>query len=235
MSDAPSVTFLMGCTGCGKGAVGRALAESIGAEIISVDSMKVFRHLDIGTAKPSAEARRRVPHHLIDVVEPWEDFSVASFLDLAEAAIADAARRGCPILAVGGTALYIKALSEGMFDGPAADPELRSKLMDRAQREGLGVLHAELSAVDAQAGERIHPNDLRRIVRALEVFELTGQPISTLQTQWDQQRTVRPCAWIGLRRDREDQNRRTNARVKRMMELGLVEEVTRLLDLSQPL
>lgn len=229
------ITFLLGCTGCGKGAVGRELAKRVGAEIISVDSMKVYRRMDVGTAKPGADAREEVPHHLIDVVEPWEEFSVASFVQLAEQAIEDITRRGRPVLAVGGTALYIKGLSEGLFEGPSASPEVRRHLDERARCEGTPALHLELSRIDPEAARRIHPNDLRRIVRALEVHELTGKPISELQTQWDRQRTKHPCTFIGLRRSREDQNHRTNLRVKRMIERGLVEEVRSLLALERPL
>jgi len=229
------ITFLIGCTGCGKGAVGRELARRIGAEIISVDSMKVYRRMDIATAKPTPAVQRGVRHHLLDVIEPWEEFSVGRFVQLAEDAVADIASRGRPILAVGGTALYIKALSEGLFEGPSADPQIRDLLHRRADSKGVAALHQELRRVDPEAAGRIHPNDLRRIVRALEVHRITGTPISELQTQWDRQRTRHPCSLIGLRREREDQNRRTNARVKRMIERGLVEEVRSLLSLPQPL
>ncbi len=230
-----TITFILGCTGSGKGSLGRTLAGEIGAEIISVDSMKVFRRMDIGTAKPSAAARAAVPHHLIDVVEPSEDYSVAEFVRASEQAIADIAGRGKPVLCVGGTALYIKALSEGLFEGPSADEAVRARLAAQADAEGAPALHAELQRVDPAAAERIHPNDLRRIVRALEVYELTGTPITELQTQWDRQRTVYDCTFIGLRRSREDQSRRTNRRVHQMVEMGLVGEVERLLAEDRPL
>ena len=232
---APRITFLIGCTGCGKGAVARELARRIGAEIISVDSMKVYRRMDIGTAKPTPAMQREVRYHLLDVIEPWEEFSVGRFVQLADDAVADIASRGRPILAVGGTALYIKALSEGLFEGPSADPQIRDRLSRRADTEGVAALHEELRGVDPEAAGRIHPNDLRRIVRALEVHQITGTPISELQTQWDRQRTKHPCSLIGLRREREDQNRQTNARIKRMIDGGLVEEVRSLLSLPQPL
>ncbi|MCP4592268.1 MAG: tRNA (adenosine(37)-N6)-dimethylallyltransferase MiaA [bacterium] len=223
------VTFIFGCTGCGKGGLGRALAERLEGEIVSVDSMKVYRRMDIGTAKPSAEDRARIPHHLIDVAEPAEEFSVGRFVELADAAIRDIHARGRPVLAVGGTALYLKALSEGLFDGPSADEEIRARLKAQADVVGNAGLHAELRAVDPVAAERIHPNDLRRIVRALEVYELVGQPISALQTQWDAQRRQYDCGFVGLRRDLEDQNHRTNQRVRTMLSSGLVDEVRSLL------
>lgn len=228
------ITFIMGCTASGKGALGRALAERINAEIISVDSMKVYRRMDIGTAKPTAAALTAVPHHLIDVAEPSEDFSVAQFVSAAESAIADITARNRHVLCVGGTALYIKALSEGLFDGPSADDTIRERLKARAELDGPPALHADLAKVDPEAAERIHPNDLRRIVRALEVHEITGQPITALQTQWDRQRTKHNCTYIGLRRELEDQNRRTNLRVHRMIDLGLVDEVRSLLAEDPP-
>jgi tRNA dimethylallyltransferase len=229
------ITFILGCTGSGKGSLGRELARRTGGEIISVDSMKVFRRMDIGTAKPSPEQRREIPHHLIDMVEPSEDFSVARFVKLAEAAIAEIDGRGRPIFAVGGTPLYIKSLSEGLFEGPSADPDIRARLRQEARESGQSALHERLARIDPPAAARIHPNDLRRIVRALEVYELTGRPISALQTQWDRERQQYDCTLIGLRRTLEDQNHRTNARVKRMIEAGLVEEVQSLLAEDRPL
>jgi len=231
----PAITFILGCTGCGKGAVGLALARRIPAEIISVDSMKIFRRMDIGTAKPSAAHRAEIPHHLIDVVEPSQEFSVAQFVRAAEQVIAEISARRRHVLCVGGTALYIKALSEGLFEGPSADPAIRARLKARADREGVPALHGELAGVDPRAAERIHPNDLRRIVRALEVHEITGQPISALQVQWDRERTVYDSTFIGLRRTVEDQSRRNNLRVHRMVERGLVEEVRGLLAEEPPL
>jgi tRNA dimethylallyltransferase len=229
------LTFIMGCTGCGKGALGLAMARWLDAEIVSIDSMKIYRRMDIGTAKPSQAVQAEVPHHLIDVVEPSEEFSVAQFAQQAEAAIADIHARGRPILCVGGTALYIKALVEGLFEGPSADEDVRNRLRRRAAAVGNAALHAELRRTDPEAADRIHPNDLRRIVRAMEVFELTGEPISRLQTQWGRSRTQYDCRFIALRREREDQSRRTNARVRRMIEQGLVNEVRALLAEPRPL
>jgi len=223
-----SVVFILGCTASGKSAVGLALARRIGGQILSVDSMKVYRRMDIGTAKPSAEARAAVPHHGIDLVEPSESFSVAEYVRHADAAIDAIHAAGATALAVGGTSLYIRALSEGLFEGPSADPELRAALGRRAETEGLDALHRELATVDPAAAERIHPNDRRRIVRALEVHALTGTPISDLQRQWDLERRY-DAVFVGLRRDRTDQNRRINRRVKRMMEAGLRGEVAALL------
>lgn len=225
------VIALLGCTASGKSTVALALAERLGAEIVSVDSMKIYRGMDLGTAKPSADARARVPHHLIDVADPAESFSAARFVELADAAVAGIHARGRPVVAVGGTVMYFKFFYEGMFAGPSADPELRARIRARAESEGVEALHAELAAIDPAAASRIHRNDLRRIERALEVFQLTGLPISRLQQQWDANQIRRPeWDWrlIGLRREREAANRRINARVKRMVAEGLVDEARRL-------
>lgn len=222
--------FILGCTACGKGAVGRELARQLGAEIISVDSMKVYREMDIGTAKPSPAIRAEIAHHCIDMADPVESYSVAQFVEHADAAVAEIRSRGRIPLAVGGTSLYIKALSKGLFEGPSADEQLRVELRERAGREGLDTLHAELSAVDPAAAERIHPNDERRIIRALEVHRLTGTPISQLQTQWESQGLRYDCVFIGLRRKKERQSRRINARAKKMMDMGLPDEVADLLE-----
>jgi tRNA dimethylallyltransferase len=231
----PRLVFIVGCTASGKGSLGRELARRTGAEIISIDSMKVYRGMDVGTAKPSAEVRREVPHHLVDVVDPWEEFSVARFIELADGAIADIHRRGRAILVVGGTPLYIKALSEGLFEGPGADRQVRERLEATATERGAAALHESLRGVDPKAAGRIHPNDLRRIVRALEVHELTGRPISDLQAQWDRDRKKYECVFFGIRREKEDLHRRINERVRKMISHGLVDEVRHLLALPRPL
>ncbi len=232
---AAPLTFILGCTGSGKGALGRELALRTSGEIVSIDSMKVYRRMDIGTAKPSPEVRRRIPHYLIDIVEPSEEFSVAEYVKHAERAIDDIQTRNRPVFVVGGTPLYVKALSEGLFEGPGADPTVRARLLAKAGSEGRTALYEQLHRVDPVAAQRIHPNDLRRLVRALEVHELTGQPISSLQAQWDRERTKYDCRLIGLRREREDQARRINERVRRMIAEGLVDEVQSLLAEPKPL
>jgi len=221
--------FILGCTASGKGGVGRALAGAVGGEIVSVDSMKIYRRMDIGTGKPSAEARAAMAHHCVDLVEPSESFSVAQYVEAADAAVAAIHARGAVPLAVGGTSLYIKALSEGLFEGPPADAEVRAELKAQAQRDGLAALHGELGRIDGEAASRIHPNDERRIVRALEVYRTTGTPISELQKQWDSGRRRYECTFLGLRRGREDLHRRINTRAKRMVDMGLREEVASLL------
>jgi tRNA dimethylallyltransferase len=223
--------YILGCTGCGKGAVGRALAKRIGGQVLSVDSMKVYRRMDIGTAKPSAEAQADVRHHGLDLVEPSEAFSVAQYVQHARQAIAAIRAAGAIPLAVGGTSLYIKAMTEGLFEGPPVEAELRQALRERAGREGSRTLHAELARVDPPAAAKIHPNDEKRILRALEVYRQTGRPITEMQTQWREEggRADPDAVLVGLRRDKADQSGRINRRVKRMVEMGLREEVEALL------
>jgi tRNA dimethylallyltransferase len=228
---AQRVTAILGCTASGKSALGLELAERLGGEVVSIDSMAIYRGLDIGTAKPTPEQRARIPHHLIDVLDPWESFDAARFVRLADRAVEEIHARGRPVIAVGGTLMYFKFFYEGLFAGPSADPQIRAEIRARAAREGVEALHAELAVVDPQAAARIHRHDLRRIERALEVYRLTGRPISALQQQWDRQNLRRPdWQWrlIGLRRGREECNRRINERVKAMVAAGLVEEARRL-------
>jgi len=223
------VHFILGCTASGKGSVGRELAKRVGGQIVSVDSMKIYRRMDIGTAKPTAAQRADVPHHCIDIVEPGSGFSVAQFVEHADRAIESISAAGAPVLCVGGTSLYIKALSEGLFTAPPGDIAVRAELKARAADEGLEALHAELAGVDPAAAERIHHNDERRIVRALEVHRVTGKAISDLQRQWDSGQRRYDCVFIGLQRDKADQSARINARVKRMIAAGLADEVAALL------
>ena len=227
--------LILGVTASGKGTVAFDLAQKIDAEIISIDSMKVYRRMDIGTAKPSARRRNRVRYHLIDVVEPYESFSVDGFCALAHKAIGQARASYKPVVAVGGTAMYIKALLYGLFDGPGADSTIRNRLKAEIDSQGPTSLHLRLSKVDPEAASRIHPNDARRIVRALEIFELTGKPISSLQTQFDTRQMLSDWKMIGLRREKSVENRRINARVKQMIDDGLVDEVKALLAEAEPL
>jgi tRNA dimethylallyltransferase len=229
------MTLVLGVTASGKGRVGFDLARELDGEIVSVDSMKVYRRMDIGTAKPSREAQQQVRYHMIDVVEPSEPFSVGLFLEKANAAIEDIRGRGKAVIAVGGTALYIKALLYGLFEGPGSDERVRTGLRARAAAEGLASLHRELSQIDPVAADRIDPNDAKRIIRALEVYQLTGKPISSFQTQFEAERPVQDWTIIGLRRERTVESRRINARVKKMIELGLVDEVKSLLAEDKPL
>ena len=218
--------MILGATASGKSDLAMAVARRIGAEILSVDSMQVYRGMNVGTAKPTAVEQSQVRHHLIDVVEPTEPFTAARFVELADAVIADAHRRGVPLIATGGTPLYYKVLFEGMFEGPGADETIR----DRLRAQPADELYARLREVDPAAVERIHTNDSKRIIRALEVYELTGKPISSLQNEWDERRLRHDSVWIGLDWDKDGLNRRINARTKAMLSTGWVDEVRSLLD-----
>lgn len=229
------IYVIMGCTACGKAAVGRDLARRLNARILSVDSMKIYRRMNIGTASPPPEVLREIPHYGVDIVEPSEPFSVAEYLRHADNAIKQTAKDGKILLGVGGTSLYIKALTDGLFEAPEGNQELREVLKREADTLGLERMHKLLSQIDPTAAQRIHPNDEKRVLRALEVYRQTGTPISELQKQWDAGRSKYDCVLIGLRREKENQSRRINARVKKMVEAGLKEEVESLLAEEKPL
>jgi tRNA dimethylallyltransferase len=204
--------ILLGQTASGKHEAAERVADRLGCRLISIDSMKVYRGMDIGTAKP----RRRTEYRLIDICDPSESYNAGRFVRDARAAMAEGPR---PLL-VGGTALYYKALAYGLFEGPSADPALREELVAL----GAPALHAELRRVDPAAAARIHPNDLKRLVRAVEVYRKTGEPISARQTQFAR-RTLEADVFAIRREDLRD---RIAARTRRMLEEGLVEEVRRL-------
>lgn len=191
--------------------------------------------MDIGTAKPPKEARQLIKYHLIDVVEPSEAFSVGTFLDLAYDAIEQIKRRRKRIIAVGGTALYMKALLYGLFEGPGSDEQIRAELQARAEDEGLEQLYEQLENIDPVAAGRIGPRDSKRIIRALEVHRITGKPISSLQQQFDAEKPKHNWTIIGLRREKSVENSRINKRVKKMFAAGLVDEVKELLAEEKPL
>ena len=227
--------LIIGVTASGKGRLAFDLAENIGAEIISIDSMKVYRRMDIGTAKPPKEARQRVNYHLIDIVEPSDSFSVGTFVNAASDAIEQISSRNNKIVAVGGTALYIKSLLYGLFDGAGTDEQVLTGLQARVEAEGLAELYHELTKLDPAAADRINPNDAKRILRALEVYQLTGKPISSFQMQWEQRQMKYDWTIIGLRREKADASSRINKRVKMMISAGLVDEVKSLLNEEQPM
>jgi tRNA dimethylallyltransferase len=230
--------ILTGPTGSGKSVLALDLAVRLNAEIIAADSMTLYRGMDIGTAKPSLADRARVPHYLIDVLEPWESANVAWWLSRAEEHVADITRRGKTALFVGGTPFYLKALLCGLFESPPSDPELRRRLEAEAERDGPEALHARLAAVDAATASRLHGNDVRRVVRALEVWHLTGQPISTWQQQnWWEGESPRfpPGACLVLDVPRAELYSRINERVERMFAEGWVDEVQRLRELPRTL
>ena len=233
--DIQDALFLVGPTASGKTAVGICLAEELRAEIVSLDSMAVYKGMDIGTAKPTAAERSRVRHHLIDMVEPWEDYSLARYLDDVQRVLTEIRSRRQRALFVGGTPLYLKALLRGMFEGPGADWEFREQLRAWANTHGPESLHARLISVDPEAARKIHPHDLRRIIRALEVYEKTGQPLSHWQRQFDHPSEVAKGRVLVLDWPRDLLYERINRRVDQMFAEGLVEEVKSLLGRGRPL
>jgi len=221
--------YLTGPTASGKTRVGIELARRLGAEIVSLDSMAIYRGLDIGTAKPTAEQRQAVPHHLIDIVQPTEDFSLSQYVERAHATIDEIRGRGKEVLFVGGTPLYLKSLLRGIFAGPPADWEFRRQVEEEAARVGAEKLHARLRQVDPLSAARLQATDIRRIVRALEVYKLTGQPISHLQDQFEVGHPADQCRVFVLQWPRPVLHQRIELRVEQMFAAGLIDEVQSLL------
>lgn len=223
------VGFIVGPTGTGKSTLALEIAERLGAEIVNADSRLLYRGMDIGTAKPSLEERRRVPHHLIDVRAPDQPLDVAGFRELARLAIAAIAARGRPPIVAGGSGLYLKVLRGGIFSGPPASPKIREELAAIAAERGIGHLHAQLREIDPQAAVRISPNDLYRIVRALEVFRLTGIPISRHQRRHGFDSAEYHILTVGLELPRERLYTSVERRFDAMVAAGMVEEVRALI------
>lgn len=219
---------IVGPTAVGKSELALALAEAVGGEIVNADSRQVYRHLDIGTAKPSAAERARVAHHLLDVVDPDEQFDVARYRALALEAVGTIAARRRPVVICGGTGLYVRALLRGLFRGPAADAQLRAELRACEEREGPGTLHRRLATVDPAAAARLHPRDLVRIVRALEVFALTARPISAWQEEHRFGDSCVRALVLGCERPRGELAARITARCRAMLEEGLLDEIRAL-------
>jgi tRNA dimethylallyltransferase len=223
-----SPIVITGPTASGKGAVAHELARRIGGEIVCMDSMKIYREIDIATAKPSPERRAEIPYHLLDIVDPDVDFSVAEYLRILEDTLAALAARRKPAVIVGGTALYLKGYVDGFREGPPADWAVRTRLLEEARTGGAEALHLRLAAVDPVAATKIHVRDVRRIVRALEVVETTGRSISS-EWRWGTAPRGGSRAWIfGLARERSELYARVDRRVLGMVERGLFEEALRL-------
>ena len=221
--------FLAGPTASGKTEVSLQLAEHLDAEIIGLDSMSLYRGMDIGTAKPSVDERSRVPHHLIDVLDPHEEFTVADYVIEAEKICRQIVARGKVPLFIGGTGLYLRGVLRGVFAAPAADWEFRRQMEQRGESEGVDALHQKLSQVDPETAVRLHPNDTRRVIRALEVFHLTGQPVSAQQQEQPLPIGERPEHVYWLSPPREWLYDRINRRAQLMIDAGWVEEVQALL------
>ena len=222
--------YLSGPTASGKTAVGLALAQRLDAEVISLDSMALYRGMDIGTAKPTPQQRQTRPHHLVDVLDPTEEFSVSQYVEAAHGKIHEIRQSGREVLFVGGTPLYLKAMLRGLDQGPPADWEFRRQVEAEADEVGLEALHDRLKQVDPLTAAKLHPHDKRRIIRALEVYKLTGEPISHRQLQFDEEHDAEECKVFVLARPRPQLHRRIDARVESMFAAGLVDEVRGLLD-----
>ena len=225
---------ILGPTAVGKTEIAIQLAHNLDAEIVSLDSRQIYREMDIGTAKPTPDQRGAVLHHLIDCVDVDQPFSVAEYQRLADTAITEIRERGKRAMAVGGAGLYFRGIIDGLFDGPGADAEIRAKLQREADEHGNVALHERLRRCDPEAADRVHPNNRVRVIRALEVYELTGKPISVLQGQWKTNEPRYPFRAFGLNMPRETLYQRIEERVDRMVEAGLIEEVKGLLDQGYP-
>jgi len=228
--DKPWVIAIVGPTASGKSAVGLKLASQVDGEIISGDSMQVYKHMDIGTAKPTADELALIKHHLVDVVSPNEEFNVASYQILATKAISEITSKGKLPIIVGGTGMYIDSVLNGfLFPHEGKNEEVRERLMDEGERFGSQHLYERLEKIDPEASKKIHSNDLRRIVRALEVYETTGEPISALQKNHKANKPYNSI-YFGLYVDRPIIWEKTALRVDDMINRGLVDEVKSLMD-----
>jgi tRNA dimethylallyltransferase len=233
MHDFPPLTqcwYLTGATASGKTGLALELAERLGAEIISLDSMAVYRGMDVGTAKPREADRQRIPHHLLDLVDPNEEFSLSEYLTAAHRQVHDLQRQGKPALFVGGTPLYLKSLLRGACEGPPADPEFREAVLAEIAEVGIEPLRQRLAHVDPLSAAKLHENDVRRMIRALEVYKVTGRPISHYQLQFDTLPSERAQRVFVLAWNRDALHDRINDRVDAMFAEGFVDEVRQLLD-----
>jgi tRNA dimethylallyltransferase len=230
----PKIVVVCGPTGIGKTAVAIDVANRFRGEIISADSMQIYRYMDIGTAKPSMAERHQTPHYLIDIIEPDRPFDAARYAATAGEVIADLEKKDCLPFIVGGTGLYIKALVHGLFQEKASDPAIRAELKETASRHGLEALFEQLCKVDPDAAKKIHPNDAYRIIRALEVYRITGKALTGYHDRHGFADHRYRVLKIGLDMERAALYDRINERVEAMISAGLETEVRRLLDMGYP-
>ena len=230
VEEKPKIVIICGPTGIGKTSVAIDIACAVNGEIISADSMQIYRYMDIGTAKPTPEEQSRVRHHIVDIVDPDENFDAAKFSKRAHEKIVELYNSGIVPLVVGGTGLYIKAAVHGLFDAEAVNLDIRKRLKKESSISGSGLLHKRLAACDPDAADKIHPNDTYRIIRALEMVEATGKPISEHQVDHGFMEKRYRVIKIGLSMERKALYDRINQRVDVMIEKGLVDEVKDLLN-----
>lgn len=225
-SDQQEVLFLAvtGPTASGKSELAMQLAGRLACPLVCVDAMQVYRGLDVGAAKPTPDEQTRVTHYGLDLVWPWEPFNASRYAEEIEPVIQQAAQAHSPLVLCGGTGLYYRALLEGFFETPPPDPALRSHLQARAKTEGGGALYAELAQRDAATAQSIHPNDQRRVIRALEIIHQTGEPVSRLRQQQRTKPWIKHTRFIGLQRDKDDLSSRIEKRTQWMYGNGLIEE-----------
>jgi len=230
--ERPRIVILLGPTGVGKSKLVIELAEELGGEIVSADSMQVYRYMDIGTAKPTLDEQKKVRHHLIDLVTPDQPFHAGLYRILARKTIDQLHKSGKPIWVVGGTGLYIKALVQGLFTHPKIDPNVRRKLKQEAEEKGKAFLSERLKRVDPKTASQLHPHDLFRTIRALEVYDSTGIPISFFREQHRFGERPYLTLKIGLEINRENLYRRIEERVDQMIERGFLQEVRGLMEMG---
>jgi tRNA dimethylallyltransferase len=228
LAEDGTMLAIVGPTASGKTELAIRLAERLGGEIVSADSVQIYHSFDVGSGKPTPEERRRAPHHLVDALDPLEPVDAAAYATLASAAIADVRARGKVAILCGGTFLWVKALLFGLSAAPPASPEIRTRHKDLATGEGRPALHAMLAGVDPQTAARLHPNDLVRVSRALEVYELTGRPMSAWQAEHGFATTRHPARLVAIARDPSALTARVRARILRWLATGWIEEVLKL-------
>ena len=228
----PRVVIVLGPTGVGKSKLAIEWAEELEGEIISADSMQVYRYMDIGTAKPTLDDQKRVQHHLIDLVTPDQPFHAALYRTLGRKTIDQLYENKTPIWVVGGTGLYIKTLTQGLFSSPKIDPHVRESLKQEAKEKGTDALYERLKKVDPKTAFHLHPNDLFRIIRALEVFDSTGAPISFYREQHRFGEKPYLTLKVGLEINRDRLYHRIEKRVDQMLEKGFLQEVERLMEMG---
>ncbi len=226
----PKIIIILGPTGVGKSEVAIEVALEVGGEIINADSQQVYRTMDIGTGKPAPEQRQKVRHYLIDIVDPDEEFNAALFRQRALKSIEEICSRGRNVILCGGTGLYIRALTHGLFIGPSKDPGIRNRIGQEVKEKGLGSLYQRLQEADPDAASSIHPNDRQRIIRALEVFAVTGKGMSQWQREHGFKENPFESLKIGLNREREELYDLINRRCEEMVSHGLADEVRGLVD-----
>lgn len=230
--ELPKIVVICGPTGVGKTSFAIELARHFGGQIVGADSMQIYRYMDIGTAKPTAAERAAVPHHMVDIIDPDEDYDAAVYGEQAHAVISGLVEKGIPPFVVGGTGLYIKALTYGLFEDRASAPGVRQSLKSQLAAQGADAMHAMLAARDPEAASRLHPNDTFRVLRALEVVTVTGRPLSDHHKSHGFQQPRYRTLTIGLTLPREQLYACIDRRVDAMIAAGLPEEVRGLLGRS---